>query len=449
MLAVINALISKAAQRRLVRDGAGVLAVIAVSKPLGLAVNVLLTRLLSIEEMGDYYYILSILTALCTVGLVGMRSGLTRSLAVQLAEGSQGIAVTLVRYSSWIAAATAVIGCLAIWIGGPRLISRSTAVLVGCCLVYASLLGKGYLAGVLRGFGKPLWSTAYVNQLLSYALLIVPLIGLSYVQKGVDLQAVMCLQGGIGVAVAIIGYGIVRSLSRGVVKSRHPPRGWVQALVPFWVTDMVVLIAPEIGIWLLRTHTSAEQIALFGTSQKAVALLAGTLVVSMSNAVSAVMASLHAQGKTAQLKNTVQRTSAMFLLMGLAVLIPFSVWGRSLLRIVYGAQYSRAARVALILLVGRLATLFYGNPYAVLNMTGYGKTATALSTVSAGLYMVVLWQGLRLLPATGVTVAAIYAAYECLEKGIAMLVVRRCVGIWSWSMGSLRSLRPLLNRIRT
>jgi O-antigen/teichoic acid export membrane protein len=92
--------------------------------------------------------------------------------------------------------------------------------------------------------------------------------------------------------------------------------------------------------------------------------------------VAPVQARLHAEGDTGRLQKLCRR-SAQLMTIGVASLIlPFLLFGPSLLSFVFGPEFAPAYDALMIMAIGQLVSAAFGPNATLLNMSGHEKRVT-------------------------------------------------------------------------
>lgn len=367
----------------------------------GLALTMLLARLLSPEEMGGYFLATSLIALVVSLVQLGLGRALVKQIATSLANDSP----TAVRQAVQVGVIT--VGLVA-GIAAFGLVLEPGYMLIGLLedgdFLYKSIRWIALLtfsmalvelsAEILRGFHDLRGTSLLVDQLLQRMILVIFLVFTWILEIRLQLDQVLLLSF-VSALVAMltgakfihanlsrIGYGGLRT---NIVDVLRQAPSFLVIRLNFWLLNVA-------GIWVLGMFRPPQEVAVYGAAN-----LLATLVLApqaIMNGVSApVIAELFHKHRLDLLESVV-RTAAFFALVpALFLTILLSMYGDSVLHVVYGDRYSQGVMVLVILSIGRCAAVACGAPSITLAMTAYQNTVMKVvmvaSTITLLAYFVV------------------------------------------------------------
>lgn len=429
-------------RQRLLSGGAWALAGRTGAAFSQLAINALLARLLSPQDLGAYFLAFSVISLGSVAGWLGLEQAGVRFVAESLGLGEYRRARRAVgKVALFGLLGAAGVGLVYLLIGdvvGGRLFRSPALVavtgLVAAWMAITSL--QSLLAATFRGFHDIRLATVFGASVSGIGLLPGGLMVLS-------LGFVLLLEGSSSLALVLllaILAGVTSALTAGWMLHHKvttlPNRGgndvesseMLRVAWPLLVTNLMLFAITQVDIWILGAFRSQEEVAVYGAAARVVLLVAMPLQI-MNAVVPPLVAEMYAQGRKRALEQTLRPMATLAGVPALLVLAVFVLLGGALLGLVYGEYYRPGATVLVLLSVGQLVSVWVGSCAITLAMTGnqsllMGITVTcSVATVLAGLALV---EGYG---AEGVAVAA--AGGLALQNLSLWLAARYATGIWT------------------
>jgi len=192
------------------------------------------------------------------------------------------------------------------------------------------------------------------------------------------------------------------------------------------------LINRWISIIILGLFVSNAQIGYFSVALQ-LALLAEFGLQVVNPVIAPQIARLHAIGDKRRLQKLATSSARIVLVFNIIITTGFILLGRQFIMLFYGASYSEAYSVLLILLIGQLVNSITGSVGYLLNMTGYEKK-TSLARVTTTVINVILT--LILAYRYGILGAAVASALSLVIWNLMLYVlVRKYLVINSMAFG--------------
>jgi O-antigen/teichoic acid export membrane protein len=405
-------------KQRLLSGGAWTVGARVVAGAAGFSVNALLSRLVSPEDLGSYFLLVSIASLGALAAQLGLQVAVVRMVAEAMAWGDTARARGVMHAALAIVAGCAlVLGIAVAWAGPDAAVYAfnssalgQTAWLAGAWLAGLALMNlvaeifRGLhdyrLAGVLGGAG-------------SNVLLLVALLGVLALQGSASLQEAAGL-GVCAVVIAAVGGLLVlrRRASRFSTAKQVSRRDLLAVGLPLLVTSLAIFVCTQADLWILGMSRDKEEVAMYGAAVRLVQLVMMPML--MINAVLApTIAELFSQGQLAKLERMLRASAALSGLTALVALVVLCAGADPLLGWVYGDYYRGGALALMLVSAGQTVNVLTGPAVLVLMMTGHQRAAMGIS-LACGAGLIAL--GLAVVEESGFNgVAAVAAAMTALH----------------------------------
>ncbi|WP_280540252.1 oligosaccharide flippase family protein [Chromohalobacter sp. 11-W] len=396
----------------------GVGAMKLLSVPLTFLASILLARGLGPEGFGQYAFVIALITTLSIPLAPAMMQLTTRETAALHQSGQEDLIRALLRWANrhvliGSVLAIMVVGSVAVWMADWRADDRWTMLLAG--LTALPLLGfnavrSGILAGlrrVVQGQFAELFVRPLTLLLVAASLLLAGALN--------PLTALLAFLAGVTLAF-VVGSVLLRrtfaeseevTLPDGPVKNRQ----WLRAWVPFTLLVMASTLNAQVGILLLGWMSTDEQVAAMQVAERG-----GMLVVLSLTVVNLVIGPhitrIHRSGDRARLQAISRHSARMALVVALPIALPLIFFGKSILNVIFGAEYAEIATWPLVILaISQLVNVVFGSVGRLLVMSGY-EAHSLLGQLVALLVVVVC--SFFLIPAYGATGASVAIGFGIL-----------------------------------
>lgn len=353
-----------------------------------LIVNVLMTRILSPEDVGLYFLVMSIVSFVTYLSSFGLHLAVVRLLAESLATGLHGHARDIVKKIMTLGVGNgALVFCLMAF-GGLEMINRwfyqsdglnrSVFLISLWVLVWAMQMN---ISEMFRGFNDIKLAVLF-RRLFPNACFAVFLVILFVGRGEATFEAV--LWGSVGSWLTsccfslLLSFRKTRSLNGGGGDVRY--REIVNLAWPLGVTSLFTLGMKQADIWILGAVGQLDDLAAYGVSVRLLRQVVFPLFV-ITATIQPLMASLYAKGDLAKLQKMLRASSTIAAGIGILVFLWVLVLGEWTLSVVFGAFYASGATIFLILSVGTLFRMVDGSNQMTLMMTGNERLTMYLSAV--------------------------------------------------------------------
>src|SRR6266545_2462874 len=373
-----------------------------------LVVTVLLARQLGREDVGRYAQASAILSLLGLVSLSGLRTGLTRFVAVHLAEGEAGALRGTVRLGIALTTGAAALLGLALYLAAPGLAhgafhdqGLALPLQVVALVLPAATFTDSALAAT-QGFRtmKPFALVGLVFEPLLRVGLSAALIA-----GGAGLGGALAAMAVSNLAAAAAAAWALRRLLRRVAQAA-PTRARLRELLGFSLLSWGASLASSGLVWadtiLIGALRSSAEVGVYNVATRLVTL-ATFVMPAINGALGPRIANLHHRHQTESLRRA------------------YAVATSWILRL-FGDGFREGAAVAAVLAAGKLADAGTGPCGLMLNMSGRPLWSTVDNLVALVLNVVLnLW----LIPTHGILGAAMAWALA-----LAIVNLARVVQVW-------------------
>jgi O-antigen/teichoic acid export membrane protein len=442
-------------KRKLLHGTAWVTGGRMLSIALGLALNVLLARILTPAELGQYFTTMALVFVGSIIAQLGLDRAVVRFVSTALALDKPGQAKQVVKrvffFCSIGAVATALI--LALGLGGwlarhvyhDAVLATLMPIAAGWLIITAL---QQLLVDTFRGFQRFDYSTIF-DQVLIDILSVTIFGGIYLVHNTVNVHQVVLLSTGFTLTATVIAAGLLLGKMRRLGDQGEPlPKGELYTMAwPALVTNVAIyLLGTSIDLWVLGAFRPQPQVALYGVASRVMFLVATPYLI-LQGVTPPLIAEMYAKGKKREMERTLRMVSTVAGLPAALALIGFLLFGDKLLAVFYRPFYAQAAGVLAILSAGRLVAVWTGSAGVTLMMTGHQK-AMMYITVFSGIASVTA--DLLLAPHFGkVGVAIGTASTQAMQNILQVLLAKRLVGVWTMAHLSPKPLIEFLKPQRS
>lgn len=410
---------------------------------LGLAVAVLLARLLGVEGYGRYAFVLSLLMLLAIPVEMGLPTLVVRETAKAGHAGDWPVMRGLWLWSHRCVLAvslTFLAGALAWFMLLDRDSEWRLLVLTGTLLVPVIALGN-IRGAALRGLGRVVLGQTpeFVLRPLFLAILLIAVSGLA----GGALSPEIAMGLHVAAALAAFAIGTVMLLRAAPADVRRGARrieglAWAAAAIPLGMISGLHVVHSNIDVVMLGTLRVAEEVGVYKVAVTAAGLVSMGLQ-SVNMLIMPRIVTAHAAGDQARLQRLVTASARLALAFALPAVLVFLVAGGWLLETAFGSEYRAGYPVLAVVALGQLANAGFGSVGVLLNMTGHERDTLAAVALAAAVNVIL---NLALIPAYGglgaalATVATLVAWNVLLcwrvwtRLGINSTALRRKRGWW-------------------
>ena len=438
-------------KRRVLAGGSWVLFGRVITALSTMAINAMLSRLLTQSAFGVYLMAFSLVAVASLVAQLGLSSTVVRLVAESLGLGNPGRARAAVEIAYRYAALGVVAVAAFLLLGGGSWLalglwdSELLAASLGSVAAWVAVLSFQTLTSeTFRSFQDLRLASVFGGVITS--LLMIASLGVVSLTEGeasfaqVIVIYMLCGAVSLTVAASFVYRKVVRLGPRQALATRE-----VFAISgPLWINALMVFGLQRSDIWILGATRSAEEVAIYGAAAVLVSLISQTMIL-VNLIVPPIIAELYALGEKQRLQRVLRNTATVAGLPALAVIIPFVFFGSPVLGLIYPDEYRAGAAVLAVLSVAKLFDVWTGSASFVLSMTGFHAVLMRITIVSSlatiGVAVAVVGRY------GGIGVALAIGGGVCVQALWVWISARYYTGIWThFGIPSVEDVRSLFSR---
>ena len=418
-----------------------------------LALNAVLARMLSPEDMGVYFLTFSIVSFGAIIAQLGLPKVAVRFVAGAIEHEQYADVKFMVHWSiigNVLGVAALSLFLFSSW--GDYLVSAflhrdgKLSLIIWIVLWIFALSLLQLLAEVFRGFHDLRLASLFGGAISgSLTLFITGVWWFMYGDANIQ-QAIMLSVFGWISAVFLSLFFVIKRVKR-LVGSRKKQTVKLDlkkvsiAAWPLWLSDILLFVLLQADLWIVGLYCSSSDTALYGAAARFMILVALPLML-VNAVVQPMIAAAFAKGDLSKLEPMLRATATLASFMAMIALLVLGFYGDWMLGIVFGEFYSDAYWVMIILTVGKLGSAVAGSCGGVLMMTGNQKMLLETSFWSC-LLMLIL--SILVVESYGVIGVSIVAASVLILQNLRMfLYVRYQLDINTACTLSVHNMRGLV-----
>lgn len=405
----------------------------AFNRILTLALGILIARGLGADGYGVYSYSIAVMTLLMVVAEAGVPNLVMREAAASAALEQWGLLRGVLRSASQFVAATStaimLTGLLALWLLGDSIAQELRITFLIMLFVLPLSASANTIVFAIKGLEHVVLSQAV--ELLLRPIFLVAIVSSIFILVPQLRQptTVMIAQFIAALAVLILGAITLRKIVPRAAREAAPTyqrRAWLRSALPFTLIGGAGIINTHTDIIMLGWFSSSEEVGIYRVAAQGVTLVGFSLQV-VNAIVAPQFSRLHAQRDVYRLQQIVTESARWVLLLAMPVALLLIIAGGTLLRGVFGLEFTSGHAPLAIMAVGQIVNSAFGSVGFLLNMTGH-EAVTARILWQTALLNIVL--NLCFIPPLGMSGAAIATAVSlALWNLLLYRQVRRKLGI--------------------
>lgn len=421
----------------------------------GVILSMLLTRLLSPQQVGAYFLGFSIVTSLGTICLLGLKDALVKLTADSLALGEY-------KKIGHIFLQVFLLGALGLFVGNVFLMFLGGNWLVVKILnssilePFIGILGfwmwvssiQTLIAEAFRGLQDIRWASLFGAQGAITRLIVVFLLLIIWIyERHASLEQVFYVVVYTNTFTAMLGgilllfrWQTISSTFRSKVKPIRTEsvnglselrqswslKQYLKFSWPFWITSIALLVFTQIDIWVLGMFRTEYEVALYGIITRMV-LFVSIPSLLFNTVLPPFVASLYTRKEYHRLEHILRKLTRIASFMALVVFIIYVVWGKTLLNLMYGEFYEQAYYVLVILSLGKIFQVSGSAAVILMNMGGKHRDFMII-TIAIGVMNVIFF--FLFVPLWGIYANVWISTFtSCIGMIIYLLYVKKYMGI--------------------
>lgn len=402
----------------------------------GLAVNALLARLLSPEEMGAYFLTFSLVSVAAIVAQLGLTQTIVRLVAESMGADRPGRARQSILLVIRLTAAGAFIVVAMLAFGGGQWVAERVfhsvlmAQVMGLVAVWVVVLAfQNVLAEVFRGFHDIRLASIF-SGLSTAVLAMFMFAGLWLLQGHADLGQVILFMVIAGLSSVVLSTLLLGKKLTALPKTEGSIsfQKVFSIAWPLWITNLTLFALSQADLWILGMFRAQDEVAIYGAATRLLALVAMSLLV-VNAVIQPMIVEMYTQNRKEKLEQVLRTTATMAGIPAFVTLVLFVTWGDNILTLIFGEFYKSGGDVLLVLSLGQLANVWAGSCGLTLMLTGHQMTMLAITIVSG---FITVAGALLLVGPYGSIGVASAAVFGMILQNVFMLVgVKKKIGIWT------------------
>jgi len=417
-------------KRKLVRGSAWVLVGRVVAASSGLGINILLARLLTAEELGQYFVLITLTMLAVMVASMGLPKSIIRLVASDMTvhKGKETRSI-LMKSSALLVFLSALISLL-LAVTGDVLLGFFIEETLPALLIILLAIGVfqkaiiGFIAETFRAFHAIGIATFLGGVFQSLLFLMVLFVLWFFIGEKVGIEDVYLLEIGAGFSALLGALWFFRKKMRTLPDTMGENIGYTyifQSSMPMLGIAILSFITLQADILIASAFCSAEDVAAYGLVVRTVVLISLPLTI-INGVLPPMISELYAQGDKIKLEKILRSTATLIAVPSIIFLIVLIFFASNILSMLYGEGYAGAAMLLVILCVGQIINVLSGSCALTLIHTGnQGKVLTTMS-ITGGVSFILIVMLASIYGVVGVAVAV--------ATGVA---IRNMMLVWSTS----------------
>jgi O-antigen/teichoic acid export membrane protein len=359
----------------------------------GLAINAIIARIVSPDEVGAYFLIVSVLMLSAPIALLGQHVAVVRLIAEAMAIGLPGKARAIVNMAFRLGALGILAVLLFVGLGGELLAkhifaSDSMARVMWLAGLWVAVVAAMNLsAESFRGFHDYGLATL-IGGVISNIITVTLLFGIFLWYQKSDLYIVLIVSiFGSSVSVFIAANFLRKKLAQLGESAKVKAGEVLRVALPLMLTGLAIFVLTQADLWVIAIFGTHEQVATFGAAVRVGQLIFIPLLIN-NMVLPPIISEMYSQGKVKELEKIIRAMSTISAIPAVVILTAFIFSADSILVFIYG-DYYRAAAVPLVLLsLGQLVNVLSGSGMITLMMTGHQRSAMNISIIF-GIFIII------------------------------------------------------------
>ncbi len=353
-----------------------------------LAVNALLTHLLSPEAVGAYYLMASIAAIGALVALLGMQHAVVRVVAGCADQAKNSGARRAFRGAFVVFLAGALLTGLiyALWLGrwlgtrvfdAPLLVSFSALTAAWIVLrggqIFVSQGLRSYHQLKLGSIFDGTATTVIIMAGFAALLLVKPSIGLD--------AALMVTILALLTSLLIGGRYLRRAYLQTPAEAGIELRGVLRIGFPLFILSIAIPGLSEAHIWILGGAASEDQVAIYGVVNRLAKFVVISLII-VNEVIPSTIAQLWRLGDRMAIEKTLRTVATISAIPAILIVVVLAFAGGDLLALVFGEFYREGSTALLILVLAQAVNALSGSPGILLIMSDYQNVTMVIGIIA-------------------------------------------------------------------
>lgn len=420
---------------RLVSGGAWTFLGRLLTVAAGFAVNALIARIVSADELGAYFLLVSVISLGCLVASCGMQIAVVRLVAQAMAKELPGVAKGTVRIVLRVGLVNAAAVALAVGLSGEVIATQifnappmtdvswyAAAIIVA--VVPLNLFGESF-----RGFHAFGMAALFTNNTITNVILLFLLVALATIYGRGSLATVLTAS----VMASVVGLSLaawfmMRRLAGVRDVASVSARSVLAVSFPLMISGVALFVMTQADLWIIGMFASGQDVALYGAAIRMSQLTYIPLLIG-NTMLAPFIAEMYTKGDSKTLEKIIRSASTLSAAFALTVVGIFVLAGESILALAFGEFYRSSYLLLIIISIGQAANVWCGPGMITLINTGHQKYVMYISIAFGALMIVASLLSVDRFGAQGV--AVVMSVSVVAQAIFTLFVVRRKTDMWT------------------
>lgn len=332
-------------------------------------VSIVITRYLTVGEAGYYFFMLSVLTMLSTLGRVGLDNAIVRFIAVANDKGDYQQLKRISSLSMHLALGGACLISLLLWLAyqlelplffNPDYPGSFLWMVIIVPVTSLTVVFVQSFQGLKR-IAMYAWFNGLVRPLNLCALVVVLL-----VSGGLSLTLALWVYLCVAVAVLLLAYLNWRYVLKNIGRASESPMlkpsfnaDYYRHSFSLWGIACLAIVMGQGALVLLGIFSSAEQVAYFAVANR-VALLVSFVLLAINGILSPKFAEISERQDTQRLQSLFRASTRLMIMLTSPFLLVIFIFSPEILRL-FGSDYQQASTVLRVLIAAQFVRVLVGS----------------------------------------------------------------------------------------
>jgi len=405
----------------------------------GFLINIFLARVLSPEEVGNYFLIISLITFTSTFALFGLPKAAVKLIAESFNEqGKIKHIITIVLLMATLGvflSASALLFGLNDWLAIELFDAPILANLTGIIILWFILFTcQQMMAEIYRGYNDIKLATLFnglLTSILSAILLIVFYNSYRVFALSEVINLIICAYLiSVLFSSLLLWYKLLPVANERIsmVKARETLTEISVIAWPLWITSLALLALTQVDVWLLGVFRTQEEVAIYSIAARLIIIISIPLIV-VNAVIPPIISQLHAQKNTRKLQKILRLTATLSSIPAIIALGVFIFFGDFILTFIFGKFYQSSTEILVILSIGQTFNVCAGSCGLALMLTKHQITMMLITLFSGLITIITSWYLVYDYGAKGVATGTTCGII--LQNLLMLLLTRYKLGIWT------------------
>lgn len=350
-------------------------------------INILLTRLLTPQEVGAYYIITSIVVICALIAQFGAHQAIVKQL------GFVGVTALnkqkkIIKTVFIVVLTGAFLVCLPFSLGvsglvGEKLFSSSLVAGAGFFISFWILLraSQTTISQIYRGKQCFFRATVFEGALTS--LLITSAFGICWIFNipiSFD-EALIITLCALAISVATGMFLLVRGFWQIKAEKGYEFFSLLQLSFPLFVASIAIPGAAEAHVWILAANSNEEMVAIYGVAYRLAKFVVIPLLI-INSVLPPIIANLYAKKESAMIETILRFTATLAAIPSVLGMLFLFFYSTEILSLLFGEVYSKGSSVLIMIVFAQTINVLTGSPGVLLSMSGHQKVVMNYALLS-------------------------------------------------------------------